>query len=368
MEDKSKFKFEIIQKNENSHNINSDSYRLYKKINNQFRMIILYKRSKILLELRKWFDLNSFVETETPLLVKSPSPEEQFYLYKVFLENKNKFKKKENYFLITSPEFQMKRLLVGGFKKIFQICKCFRGNEKGDFHMTEFTMLEWYRAHSNLEDLIRDVESFCYFLSEKEFCISSFPKGPWKKYKVKEIFKKFLKIELDGCETTQTLIDKSVIAGFENIIKDLISSGGKQHVTYDDIFFRLWNSIESQLGSDKPIWVYEWPLPLASLARPIENNPLFADRVECYYKGIELANGFGELTDKNEQLKRFQNNLSNRKRLNRPSVPLDKKFLSSLDDGLSPCSGMALGLDRLLLFLLGVKKIDEIVCFSWNEL
>ena len=108
-------------------------------------------------------------------------------------------------------------------------------------------------------------------------------------------------------------------------------------------------------------------MPLASLARPLPDSPGFADRAECYANGIELANGFGELTDPEEQLRRFENDLQQRKKASRPTVPLDQRFLESLQEGIPPSSGMALGLDRLLLWLTGVKNIQQVLSFSWDE-
>ena len=118
----------------------------------------------------------------------------------------------------------------------------------------------------------------------------------------------------------------------------------------------MWDQIEPELGKECPVWVWEWPLPLASLARPLPDSPGFADRAECYVNGIELANGFGELTDPEEQLRRFQSDLELREKTSRQPVPLDHKFLQSLKEGMPQSAGMALGLDRLLLWLTGTQK------------
>mgnify|MGYP002025337709 FL=1 len=141
-----------------------------------------------------------------------------------------------------------------------------------------------------------------------------------------------------------------------------------ENLAYEQIFFRLWNHIETEFLKNTTVFVYEWPLPLASLASVCSQNSGFAERVELYANGIELANGFMELTDPVEQRKRFEQDLLNRHSEGRNSVPLDEKFLKSLELGLQNCSGMALGLDRLIMLLCGTKKIRDVLCFSQDEL
>ena len=150
-------------------------------------------------------------------------------------------------------------------------------------------------------------------------------------------------------------------------IEDLTKSNPEE-LTYESVFFRLWDQIEPELGKEGPVWVWEWPLPLASLARPLPDSPGFADRAECYVNGIELANGFGELTDPEEQLRRFQSDLELREKTFRQPLPLDHKFLQSLKEGMPHSAGMALGLDRLLLWLTGTKNISQVLTFSWEEI
>jgi elongation factor P--(R)-beta-lysine ligase len=335
------------------------------------RISILKTRHKLLLETRKWFDEEGFIETETPLLVHGPSPESQFSLMRVqseYQKHSGDLKKNPDY-LITSPEFQMKRMLVGGFENIFQICRCFRNGEIGPLHHPEFTMLEWYRAHSSLEDLMDDLSRLCSYLSEKIPGLVKLTEKSWPRFKVRDLFGEKTGICLTGMETPKELLNLIMQCEMKSFLEDQATSRVNQNnLTYESIFFRIWDQIEPDLGKECPIWVSDWPLPLASLAKPLSDSPGFADRVECYANGMELANGFGELTDPEEQRRRFEKDLQNRKNLSRPTVPLDEKFLQSLEEGMPPSSGMALGFDRLLLLLTGTQEIRQTLAFSWEEL
>jgi len=334
------------------------------------RMNLLKKRHQLLLETRKWFDQNSFLETETPLIVRGPSPEAHFSLMQVHGESQQNsgFLEQQPAFLITSPEFQMKRMLVGGFEKIFQICRCFRNSETGPLHHPEFTMLEWYRAHATLEELMDDVSQLCRHLSGKIPGFNYNTDEPWPRLKVRDLFEEKLGIPLTGMEAPKELLNKAMDYGMNFALEDLVHfQMSSEELNYESVFFRLWDQIEPELGKKCPVWVCEWPMPLASLARPLPDSPGFADRAECYANGIELANGFGELTDPEEQLRRFENDLQQRKKASRTTVPLDQRFLESLQEGMPPSSGMALGLDRLLLWLTGVKNIQQVLSFSWDE-
>ena len=345
-----------------------DRLRWQTSINHSTRMDLLRQRHRLLLEARKWFDHQGFIETETPLLVRSPSPEAHFFLFEVLEEQHPSSEKSlEPSYLITSPEFQMKRLLVGGFERIFQICRCFRGQERGDLHHPEFTMLEWYRAQVDLERVMEDTEELCCSLSGTSGAQRVFPAGPWPRLKVRELFQERLGIELNGTETVEELMEKVRETGREAWISDLLQPEADDALTYESIFFRLWNRIEPELGIEVPVWITEWPLPLASLARPLPERPGFAERAECYVNGMELANGFGELTDPVEQRRRFEEDLRMRQSQQRPEVPMDLRFLESLEEGMPPSSGMALGLDRLVLWITGAERLDEVVCFSWPE-
>ena len=337
-----------------------DELRWRRPAKNPSRMELLRTRYKIIRGIRDWFEQQDFIETETPLLVRAPSPESQFSPIRT-----------DSGFLITSPEFQMKRLLVGGFEKIFQLVRCFRNAESGPLHNPEFTLLEWYRTHEALEVLMADIEQMIMRLIEMlaaENFIRQIPAPPWPRVTVSELFKKHFNIILDGSESAVQLAQKVQHSGNETLLVD-ISAQSKltDSLAYEQIFFRLWNHLEAEISASTPVFIYEWPLPLASLARPCPERPGFADRVELYVEGMELANGFGELTDATEQRRRFEQDLKNRHAEGHESVPLDEKFLNSLEHGLPKCSGMAMGVDRLVMWLCGVKHIREVLCFAEDE-
>ena len=369
VDDQGNQELKLIQETSISPTSSGDILRWRRPGQNPSRMHLLKKRHQLFLETRKWFDQQGFIETETPLMVQAPSPEAQFSLMQVHGETRKNedLPQMTNAFLITSPEYQMKRMLVGGFEKIFQICRCFRNGEIGPLHHPEFTMLEWYRAHGSLRDVMNDVTQLCRYLSTNVSGTLPMTDQSWPILRVRDLFQDKLGIRLSGRESPQELLAQAQDAGMSKTVEDLTESNPEE-LTYESVFFRLWDQIEPELGRECPVWVWEWPLPLASLARPLPDSPGFADRAECYVNGIELANGFGELTDPEEQLRRFQSDLELREKTSRQPVPLDHKFLQSLREGMPHSAGMALGLDRLLLWLTGTKNISQVLTFSWEEI
>jgi len=338
-----------------------DLLRWRRPAKNPSRMKILRNRQQIIHGIRGWFELEEFLETETPILVSAPSPESQLSPIET-----------DSGFLITSPEFQMKRLLAGGFEKIYQLVRCFRNGESGPLHNPEFTMLEWYRSGEKLEVLMSDIEQIVMYLTKtivSDNFLEKIALPPWPRVSVCSLFKKHLNIILDGTESAIQLRVKTQLAGHDELLRDLSANTDvTEALAYEQIFFRLWNHIEEEFTSVTPVFVYEWPLLLPSLARPCPQSPRFAERVELYVNGMELANGFGELTDPVEQRRRFEQDLENRHSEGRSSVPLDEKFLKCLQQGLPKSSGMALGVDRLVMWLCGVKQIREVLCFSDDEI
>ena len=339
---------------------NGDISRWIKLTKKPSRMEFLQTRHQIIRGIRKWFDQQNFIETETPLLVSAPSPEAQLFPVKT-----------EKGYLITSPEYQMKRLLVGGFDKIFQITRCFRDAENSPQHNPEFTMLEWYRTYQPLERLMTDIEQFVLHLSDSvksNLLSKKIPLPPWPRKSVSALFKKHIGIKLDGSETSYELRKKAELSGHEKLFHDLPDSSKlTDSLAYEQTFFRLWNYIQNRFSQSTPVFVFDWPLPLASLARKNPMRKEFAERVELYVNCMELANGFAELTDPIEQRRRFEQDLKNRKSEERETVPLDKKLLKSLEQGLPECSGMALGIDRLIMWLCGTDNIQDVICFTEDE-
>ena len=192
---------------------NGDIFRWIKLTKKPSRMEFIHARHQIIRGIRKWFDQQNFIETETPLLVSAPSPETQLFPVKT-----------DKGYLITSPEYQMKRLLVVGFDKIYQISRCFRDDEKSSQHNPEFTMLEWYRTYQPLEKLMTDIEKFALYLSDSvksNMLSKKIPPPPWPRKSVSSLFKKHIGIKLDGYETTNELRKKAELSGYEKLLNDL---------------------------------------------------------------------------------------------------------------------------------------------------
>ena len=349
-----------IKNSKSSFEANGDIFRWTKLAKKHSRMEFIQTRYLVVRGIRRWFDQQNFIEIETPLLVSAPSPEAQLFPVKT---NKG--------FLITSPEYQMKRLLVGGFDKIFQISRCFRDNEKSPIHNPEFTMLEWYRTYQPLEKLMTDIEQFVLHLSDSvksNLLSKKIPLPPWPRKSVSSLFKKHIGIKLDGNETAIELRKKVELSGYEDLFHDMPNTSKiSDSLAYEQTFFRVWSYIQNKFSHSTPVFVFDWPLPLASLARRNLIRQNFAERVELYVNRMELANGFAELTDPIEHHRRFEQDLKNRESEGRDNVPLDKKFLKSIEQGIPECSGMALGIDRLIMWLCCTDNIQDVMCFTRDE-
>jgi lysyl-tRNA synthetase class 2 len=303
----------------------------------------LKARSQILAEIRAFFAARGFVEIEAPILVPSPGLEVHLDAYRV----------DGGRYLITSPEYQMKRLLGDGMERIFSLGKVFRRGEVGAHHNPEFTMLEWYRANAAWEEIARDVE---------ELVGSLLPAlaPPWQRLSVRQAFAQFAGIALDGNETPAELRHK------------LSAHALPKEGDFGDLFFSVFlDRIEPELGKTGPLFLYDWPLPLGALARKKPSDPRVVERFEAFVRGpngpLELCNGFGELIDPLEQRSRCIADLAERRRRGLPEYPLDEKFLEALGR-MAPSAGVALGVDRLMMLRLGAREIREVLAFADDEL
>ncbi len=249
-------------------------------------------------------------------------------------------------FLQTSPEFAMKRLLAAGSGAIYQIAQAFRDGEYGPRHNPEFTLLEWYRPGFDHHDLMREVaELMCVCLGEKL---------GMEKVSYIELFKRQF-----GWDPLEATIRK---------LTDAASAHGLHvdNLQYRDQWLDLLMSlvIEPTLGKQGLTFVYDYPASQASLARLHAEDHRLASRFELYYRGVELANGFHELTDAAEQRRRFENDNRQRQRSGLRSLPMDENLLEALQRGLPDCAGVALGVDRLLMLQQGETTLDGILAFS----
>jgi lysyl-tRNA synthetase class 2 len=239
----------------------------------------------------------------------------------------------------------MKRMLASGYDKIFQICRCWRDKERGIQHIPEFTVLEWYRAECDYWSLMEECEAMIRTVAaaiglgkkilfrDQEIDLT----GSWERITVKGAFKRY-------AQTSAT----------EALKREL----------FDEIMVK---DIEPNLGIDKPTFIYDYPAERGSLARLREDDPSVAERFELYIGGLELANGFSELIDIEEQRKRFNEESQTRRSLAKPIYPMPEKFLGELKD-MPPSAGIAMGVDRLVMVFLNALSIDEVVAFTPEEL
>jgi elongation factor P--(R)-beta-lysine ligase len=247
-------------------------------------------------------------------------------------------------FLQTSPELCMKRLLAAGYPRIFQICKCFRAAERGDKHLPEFTMLEWYVAQFDYHQLMDQCQALVCAVA-KDMGLAEIIRQnkkinlapPWEKIAVADAFLKYAPVSLP-----------------EALAQD----------KFDEI---LVEYIEPYLGMNRPTFIYDYPAKLASLAKLKEDDPSVSERFELYIGGLELANGFSELTDADEQRRRFEEAMKTRSDKNWARYAMPEKFLQSLES-LPPCAGIALGIDRLAMIITGAAAIDDVIAFTPENL
>jgi elongation factor P--(R)-beta-lysine ligase len=300
----------------------------------------LKHRARALELVRAYFAAERFVEVDTPVRVTAPG-----------LDLHVDALPAEGGFLITSPEHHMKRLLVGGMPRTFQLVHASRADERGPLHEPEFMMLEWYRAFADSEAVMRDTEAV---VSGVVRGLSGdgrarLPSGarvnvtpPYQRLSVRDAFRRH--------------------AGIADAV-DLAASD-------EDRYFEIYvNQVEPALARRRrPVFLCDYPLSQASLARPTPADPSVAERFELYVGGIELCNGFGELTDPGEQRRRFERDLEQRKRRRRPLYPIDEKLVAGLEEGMPRSAGNALGIDRLVMLATGARTIADVQAFPGERL
>ncbi len=309
-------------------------------------------RARVYELVRRFFVERGFDEVETPSLVRLPGMEPYLDVFKTrFLAQAEGQEIDEDMYLITSPEYAMKKLLVSGMEKIFQICKCFRNKESfSSLHNPEFSMLEWYRAYASYEEMMDDTEELVKFIFDKMG--ASGVEGEWERLSVAEAFKVHAGVDLEG-----DLFAVARTKGYQ--IQD--------DASYEDAFFSIFlNEVEPKLGIQLPTILYDYPVDMAALAKVGENG--YAERFEVYVRGVELCNGFTELNDPEEQLKRLEEEKAQRAKLGRDVYSVDNSFIEALRLGMPPAGGNALGLDRLIMLVSDSEKIEDVMSFSYRDL
>ena len=294
----------------------------------------LVTRARIIHAIRLFFSERAFLEVETPIRIPAPAPETHIDAIS-----------SDGWFLRTSPELCMKRMLAAGYGKIFQLSKCFRHHERGDRHLSEFTMLEWYHAGIDYRQLMNECEDLLLFILQflgtgdtisyqnKTITLEK----PWRRLSVNDAFEQYSPIPLE-----MALADDR----------------------FDEI---MVTHIEPCMDGETPVILFDYPVSLGSLARSKQDDPTVAERFEIYAGGLELANAFSELTDAAEQRTRFEKERECRADLGKSAYPVPEKFLQALEY-MPESAGIALGVDRLVMLYTDSETIDEVVTFTSEEL
>ena len=252
---------------------------------------------------------------------------------------------KRKFYLQTSPEFYMKRLLAAGFPDIFEICKVFRDAEIGRNHQPEFTLVEWYRLGFGLDEIMSETVDFIESLLDPSHLAT---RGDKLSYQ--DAFKRFA-----GVDPMSTDIEE--LLGILDADQDLAAALGDS--VDDALNLLLSTQVSPRFSTDRLTVIYHYPASQAALARVNPSNGSVADRFEVFYGSLELANGYVELTDANEQRRRCEADQENRKARGVEVRPIDEKFLASLDSGLPACAGVAVGFDRLAMINLNTERLDN---------
>jgi elongation factor P--(R)-beta-lysine ligase len=324
------------------------------------RRPFLLARDRIVRALRDWFRMHGFVEVETPILQVSPGNE--LHLHALPTDLTGTDGRKTRMHLHTSPEFACKKLLAAGEPRIVTFARAFRDRERGPLHHPEFTMLEWYRADATYEALMEDCAALLNETAKAAGCgalrhrdRSADPFAAPERLSVAEAFARHAGIDLmatlDGAEGNAEALRRAAEAqGIRTAADD----------TWSDMFSRvLGERVEPHLGIGRATLLDAYPIPEAALARP-GRDPRTAERFELYACGVELANAFGELTDATEQRRRFEHAMAGKRRIYGDAPPIDEDFLAALAR-MPQASGIALGLDRLVMLATGANRIEQVL-------
>lgn len=327
------------------------------------KLPFLLQRNKIIKAIKKFFDDKNFIEVDTPILQYSPGMEVHIKAFQTKFVNING-KEETTLYLHTSPEFAMKKLLSYNMEKIYQFTHTFRNEIISPTHYPEFTMLEWYRLNADYNILMKDCEEILkiglksigkdYYENGGNKCYME--KGI-EKLSIAEAFEKYCKIDI--FETIDDKENPSV-----KMLKPKAEELGisvSEKDSWDDIYEKLMMEyIEKNLGIGKPTILYEYPIHQAALSKAKKGDERKAERFELYVCGIELANAFSELTDKEIQLKRFKEDKEKKEKLYGESYPIDEEFIEAIGE-INSATGIAMGIDRLIKLATGAEKISDIM-------
>ena len=324
----------------------------------------LERRGRILGAVRSFFAAREFVEVDTPALQVSPGLEPHLRAFKTELHDPRDGRAAGRY-LHTSPEFAMKKLLAAGLPRIWQLAHVFRDGERSATHHPEFAMLEWYRAGASYRDLMDECTALigaCQAAAGAETLgwqgRAADARRPWQRISVADAFRDLCGIDLLATASDPLRPDLEGLATTARHIGIAPHPGDDWEALYFRIFLER---IEPVLGLGAPTILYDYPLSMAALSRRSPGDPRLAERFEVYVCGLELANGFGELTDAAEQRERFVADQKKKRTLYGETYPIDEDFLAALEHGLPACAGIALGFDRLVMLATGAEDIEAVL-------
>ncbi len=343
-------------------------------------------RERVIKAIRKFFDVKGFHEIETPLLIAHPPAESYLDVFQTMLFDRHRHP--THAYLSTSPEVSLKKLMAAGLGNCYAITKSFRNMEtQSTLHNPEFTILEWYRKGADYKDIMKDCEELLLALyssviarseaTRQSLEIASVASGdsrndnvlhyqgktidlspPWERLTVAESFKRYANVNFDeflDMTHARKIVQKK---GYQV----------EEHTSWEKLFNQIFlNEIEPHLGLKKPTILYEYPAEMAALAKNKASDPRFAERFEFYVNGLELGDAYSELTDWRQQEDRFHKELAEIKRLGKTQYDYDHDFIEALKVGLPTCSGIAVGVDRLVMLLADTKDIADTLFFPASE-
>lgn len=319
---------------------------MFKKCN-----FILSRRASIISNIRNFFLKKNIFEVETPIITQYTVTDYHLVPFQVLCNKKKSHYVNINNWLITSPEYHMKRLLSYDIGSIYQICRVFRDEEIGYLHNCEFSMLEWYQPYYNMFDMMESIELLLHVMFQFQFC---------ERISYKDIFMEVLAINPLNISIQELY---SILKKINH--QHLINKNSTVIELLNLIFLLV---IQPSIGLKNPIFVYHYPANQAMLAKINKFDLCISDRFELFFKGIELGNGFCELINSVEQKKRFDVENMYREKAHMPKIEIDMRFLNALDNKYMPyCSGFALGLDRIIMIIFGINNINEVLTFSMQD-
>ncbi len=312
-------------------------------VNEESREVFL-ARSKIISETRSYFDSSGFIEVETPMMHPIPGGAAA----KPFVTHHNALGM--DLYLRIAPELYLKRLVVGGFEKVYEINRNFRNEGLSTKHNPEFTMLEFYTAYEDYEFQMDFVEALIKHLSNLE--------------QSKRSFKKFKRVSFDDAITKNTSLNKKDLDDIDSLRKfaQSLKIENFKTLSVGKLKAEIFESeVEDKLS--EPTFIYKYPLEISPLSRKSEGDEGYVDRFELFIDGKEIANGFSELNDPEDQLERFKMQMEDKEKGDEEAMEMDLDYIEALEYGLAPCAGVGIGLDRLVMLLTGIDSIRDVILF-----